>query len=155
MPAIAAAADYARKTYGLEPVILPIEMPRDAGAGDAVARALGGTCRIFRQRFDTETTIGIIARMQCVLSMRLHALVFAARAGVPAAGIVYDQKVKGFMRYLHTDLYVDLETADAETLCGFIDEMTCAFRAALAENTRRLQTLEQVNVTEAKRLLGV
>ena len=129
VPVIAQAVRYAREAHELELVILPIEMPKDASAGDAVARALGAEPYAFRRRFDTETTIGIISRMKCVLSMRLHALVFAARVGVPNAGIVYDKKVKGFMRYMHADLYIDLDNMDAETLCVFIDEMMESPRA--------------------------
>ena len=154
VPVIAKAASYAREAHGLELVILPIEMPKDAAAGDAVARALAFAPHVFRQRFDTETTIGIISRMKCVLSMRLHALVFAAREGVPNAGIVYDKKVKGFMRYMHADLYIDLDNIDAETLCVFIDEMMETSRAALLENAARLCELEHENVAEAMRLIG-
>lgn len=154
VPVIAEAVTYAREKYGLELVILPIEMPKDASAGDAIARALKFEPYIFRQRFDTETTIGMISRMRCVLSMRLHALVFAAREGVPNAGIVYDKKVKGFMRYMHADLYVDLDHIDAETLCVFLDEMMQCSRAALLENAARLCELEHENVVEAMRLIG-
>lgn len=154
VPAIAQAVQYAREKYGLALVVLPIEMPKDASAGDAVVRELDFTPYVFRRRFDTETTIGIISRMRCVLSMRLHALVFAAREGVPNAGIVYDQKVKGFMRYMHADLYVDLDAADAHTLCAFIDEMMASPRAELLSNAARLCDLEHVNVTEAARLIG-
>ncbi len=154
VPVIAQSVKYAREAHGLELVILPIEMPKDATAGDAVVRALVDAPYVFRQRFDTETTIGIISRMKCVLSMRLHALVFAAREGVPNAGIVYDQKVKGFMRYMHADLYIDLDNIDAETLCVFIDEMMESPRAELLENAARLCELEHVNVTEAMRLIG-
>ena len=154
VPAIARAAAYAREMYGLETVLLPIEMPRDAGADDMLAGAMNPAPYVFRQRFDTETTIGIMARMQCVLSMRLHALVFAARVAVPSAGIVYDPKVKGFMRYMRTDLYADLEQADEPTLCGFIDKMMQRSRKDLLENAARLETLERVNVAEARRLMG-
>lgn len=154
IPAIAQAVRYAREVHGLEPVILPIETPRDLSAGDMLAQALEPAPYVFRRRFDTETTIGILSRMRCVLSMRLHALVFAARAGVPNAGIVYDKKVKGFMRYMHTDLYVDLEETDAETLCVFVDKMMESPRARLLENAARLCELEHVNVVEAKRLIG-
>lgn len=154
VPAIAAAARYAKERYGLDTVLLPIEMPKDGAAGEQIEAQLSQNVYAFRRRFDTETTIGILSRMQCVLSMRLHALIFAARVGVPHAGIVYDQKVKGFMCYMNADLYTDLEGVQAETLCGFIDEMMRCDRAVLQANAERLQQLEQKNVEEARRLMG-
>jgi len=129
-------------------------MPGDGAAGERIEAELGESVYAFRRRFDTETTIGILSRMQCVLSMRLHALIFAARVGVPHAGIVYDQKVKGFMRYMNAELYTDLEGVQAGTLYGFIDEMMRCDRAELSANARRLQQLEQKNVEEARRLMG-
>ena len=38
-----------------------------------------------------------VARARGVLSTRLHALIFAAAAGVPHGGLVYDPKVAGFL----------------------------------------------------------
>ena len=34
------------------------------------------------------TIIGALSRMQAVVSMRLHALIFAAGQGIPLAGVV-------------------------------------------------------------------
>jgi polysaccharide pyruvyl transferase CsaB len=154
VPAIAKAADYAKEKLGLDIVLLPIEMPADESAGDALAAAMNSTPYIFRRRFDTETTIGIIARMHGVLSMRLHALVFAARMGVPSAGIVYDQKVDGFMRYMRTELFVDLDKVTADVLCGFVDAMQDSDRENLMANAARLRELENVNVVEARKIIG-
>ena len=49
-----------------------------------------------------------------VVSMRLHALIFAAGQGVPVVGISYDPKVSGFMDYLDQKNYVTLEDVLAE-----------------------------------------
>ena len=87
-----AAADYAYETYGLTPVFLPIERRLDVGAAQLAAQHMKAPHYILPQTGRSDHTIGLFARMQAVVSMRLHALVFSAGQGVPLVGVVYDQK---------------------------------------------------------------
>ena len=147
--AAAAAAEHAYRTYGWTPVLLPIELPRDASACDAVQQALKCPCIRVTQRYSAEVTIGLLTRMRGVLAMRLHALVFAAAAGVPSAGISYDVKVAGFLRYLGTQSFCELEKADAETLCRLTDELSREDRETVRVHTQHLRELEAVNSESA------
>ena len=152
-PSIAAAADYASARHGLEVVLLPIEVPRDLAAADQVASHMKHTPHIIREPHDARVCIGLLACMRGVLAMRLHALVFAASQGVPIAGIVYDKKVEGFLRYLGQPLYTSFEGATPETLCTFVDALAETPAGALSGNAERLRRLESVNVEEAGKLL--
>ena len=95
--------------------------------------------------------------MEAVVSMRLHALIFAASQGVPLVGVVYDPKVSSFLKYMGQELFVDLDSVTAENLCAMIDRAVCqagtpqSREAAVA----RLQETEQRNVTVARELLGL
>ena len=151
--AVARAAEYAYAKYRWVPVLLPIELPRDAAACEAVEEKL--TCPYVRvdARYPAEVTIGLLSRMRGVLAMRLHALVFAAAAGVPAAGISYDVKVAGFLRYLGTERFCELEDASPKTLCGFVDAIAAENREAVLKNTERLRKLEFENRRCAAALL--
>ena len=93
--------------------------------------------------------------MDVALSMRLHALIFAAARGVPLVGVVYDPKVNAFLDCVEQDLYVPLEEATAEGLCALLDaaEERCRDRDALAAKTARLVELEHTNRMLAARLL--
>ena len=71
-----AAADYAYETYGLTPVFLPIERRLDVGAAQLAAQHMKAPHYILPQTGRSDHTIGLFARMQAVVSMRLHALVF-------------------------------------------------------------------------------
>lgn len=93
--------------------------------------------------------------MQVVLSMRLHALVFAAGRGVPLVGVSYDQKVNAFLSSVGQDLCIHLEDATMESLSHLID-----IAASRIGNTEFLQDavskliqLEMENHLAAKRLL--
>ena len=95
--------------------------------------------------------------MEIVVSMRLHALIFAAGQGIPLAGVVYDPKVSAFLRYIGQEQFVDLEALTEEGLRQMIDHCGAqsAHPEAQAEAVKRLQEMEQRNVTTARRLLGM
>ncbi len=151
--AVASCADYAWDTYGMKTVLLPIELPRDLSASETVASKMTHTPYLIRTRYSAAETIGLMSKMRCVTAMRLHALVFAATTGVPISGIAYDKKVGGFMEYLGQSLYTGIETADYETLCGFVDAMAALPNDALKANADRLRALEAINVIKAENLL--
>ena len=101
-------------------------------------------------------TIGLLSRMQVVVSMRLHALIFAAGQGVPLIGVVYDQKVSSFLDYIGQDLYCGLPEATEEVLSAHLD-VACARigdSRFLNEALERLRQVESVNSQTARKLLG-
>lgn len=61
---------------------------------DAAAHSLGAD-RVLSTR-DPQTALDAIAGAGFVVGVRLHAVILAAAAGVPFAGIAYDPKVQGF-----------------------------------------------------------
>ena len=94
--------------------------------------------------------------MEVVVSMRLHALIFAAGQGIPLAGVVYDPKVSAFLRYIGQEVFTDLNALTEENLRTMIDQAVAqtAHPDAQAAAVERLQAMEQRNVEVARRLLG-
>ena len=95
--------------------------------------------------------------MDAVVSMRLHALIFAASQGVPLVGVVYDPKVSSFLKYMGQELFVDLDSVTSENLCAMIDRAVCQTGTPQSreEAVARLQEMEQRNVTVARELLDL
>ena len=155
-PLFGAAAEYAYRTYGLTPVFVSVEKHQDPGAGRLAARGLTVPHYFLDDAGGAGTIIGALSRMRAVVSMRLHALIFAAGQGIPLAGVVYDPKVSAFLRYIGQEQFVDLEDLTEEDLRSMID--ACAAQAAHPEAqaaaVERLQAMEQRNVEVARRLLG-
>ena len=85
--------------------------------------------------------IGAMVHLDGMLSMRLHALVLAARMGVPIAAIAYDPKVRLLMRSLSQEgNVINLENVDDEQLYGLVMrllEANCDGREALANAVDR------------------
>lgn len=79
---IALAARHAHDDLGLTPVFLSINHLDDIRAAEKVAEYLDGTpCYLISSALGSAMTIGLMARMSTVVSMRLHGLIFAAGQG--------------------------------------------------------------------------
>lgn len=68
---------------GLTPVFVAVEKHLDPGAGQMAARGLDIPCYFLNDAGSAGTIIGALSRMEIVVSMRLHALIFAAGQGIP------------------------------------------------------------------------
>ena len=152
-----AAADYAWEAYGLIPVFLPIERRLDVSAARLAARDMKAPYHILEDTGRSDHTIGLFARMQAVVSMRLHALVFSAGQGVPLVGVVYDQKISSFLSYIGQDLFTDLGELTYERLTGQIDAAVRRIGDVqfLSGGVERLRQVERRNSETAAKLLGL
>ena len=150
------AADYAWEKYGLTPIFIPIEKRLDVGACKRAAAYMKAPHYIFTDTGASDHTIGLFARMQVVVSMRLHALVFSAGQGVPLVGVVYDQKISSFLRYIGQDLFTDLKDVSYEGLCAHIDAAVNRIGDTefLSGGVDRLRQVERRNSEAAEKLLG-
>ena len=155
-PLFAQAAKYAYETYGLTPVFAAVEKHLDPVAGRLAAAGLDIPHYFLDDAGSAGTIIGALSRMQAVVSMRLHALIFAAGQSIPLAGVVYDPKVSAFLRYIGQENFLNLNALTADALKAMIDRMVSSpispeEQAAAVQNLRQI---EQVNVDTARRLLG-
>ncbi|MCI2105646.1 MAG: polysaccharide pyruvyl transferase CsaB [Intestinimonas sp.] len=151
------AADYAWEKYGLTPVFLPIEKRLDVSAAQKAAAYMKAPHVMIADTGSSRHTIGLFARMQLTVSMRLHALVFSAGQGVPLVGVVYDQKISSFLSYIGQDLYTELADLTLERLCAQIDAAVKRIGDTefLSGGVNRLRQVEHRNQKTAAKLLGI
>ena len=156
LPEIAAAAEYAYEKHGLIPVFVPIEFPSDLTPAERVGTLLRCPWHAVRTRQPIEVTIGILARMQAVVGIRLHSLMFSAGQGVPVVGMSYDIKVDGFLKYIGSRTCLQLRSVKAADLCRLIDEcVSGALDEEVRRTARMLREREHENVRGAAALLGL
>lgn len=152
---VAKAAEYAWNTYGLTPIFLPIEMPKDMPVGEKVSMMLSVPHYVCRQNHPVEDLIGMLGSMKLVLGMRLHSLIFATAGGAPVIGISYDVKVDSFIKDIGSTACVSLTGLRAEVLCRHIDAMMEQEKEQLGNAVRkRLQEMERANGLAAAKLLA-
>lgn len=136
---------------GIVPVFFALEPKRDLEITQKVASMVNCPHHIVTAPHDGHLIVGLMGRMQVLVSMRLHALIFAAGQGAPLVGVVYDPKVSGFLDYLGQKRYMDLAEVEETTLAAMTEE-------ALQEgiNTYSAQSLRKLaeeNEAVARQLL--
>ena len=154
--AIADCARYVYEKHGLTPVFIPINHRSDSEAAEMVAGLLDGVPHVLLPGpLPSSLAIGIMGRMEIVVSMRLHGHIFAAGQGVPVVGISYDPKVTAFLRCVDGEC-VSLEDAESGRLCAMADGAVArrANPEALRRSVAYLRELEGRNTRAAARLLG-
>lgn len=152
-PLFGKAAKYAYDTYGLTPVFFSVERHLDPAACRKAASGLEIPYYFLDNAGSAGTIIGALSRMDAVVSMRLHALIFAAGRGTPLAGVVYDPKVSSFLRYIGQDIFTDLEALTEESLCSMIDRAVAQGAADQTSAVEHLRGMAQKNADVAQRLM--
>ena len=157
----AALIHHAVEAHGLTPVFISINHRSDGGAADQVITQLDtaivpNTPFVTRQPLSTEETLGLMSRMQAVVSMRLHGLIFAAGQGIPLIGVVYDPKVRAFLDYMEQPLYQNLNEITEDSLGRLLEQALTLRdnRAALSDAVAKLRSVESNNTAALLQLLS-
>ena len=151
---IANTADYAYEKYGLVPLFLAAEFPKDVRPAELVAEKMKAPYYILRKPRSVEVTIALLRRMELVCAMRLHALVFSASAQIPVIAMSYDVKVSGFMKYIGSDLCLPFETVSANKLCEMLDRALSGDSCEkVKKSSNMLKEREKINEQAAEELL--
>ena len=151
--AVIAAAEYAYNKYGLTPVFVPIETPRDAELGQKICDRLNVLGYACQNRYTVEELIGMLGSMELVVGMRLHSLIFATAGGTPVVGISYDVKVDSFIKDIGSKYCIPMDELTADGLIRYIDAVMAQPERRAEEAQKRLQAMEHINRDAAKRLL--
>jgi polysaccharide pyruvyl transferase CsaB len=151
---IARTAEKCYERYGLTPLFLPVEYPSDLEPADLVAGRLHCPYYKITKRFPLDVTIGLLSRMETVVGMRLHSLMFAAGRGVPVVGISYDVKVDSFLKYIASDTCIKLQHVDSEELMRMVDNCVSGkLNEKVARTAAMLAQRENENMTALQELL--
>ena len=152
---IVEAIDYTANKYGLMPVLVPLHM-MDVAILKEAAKKLNRHM-IFSEVFTYKKIMSIVSRAEFAMCMRLHALIYAARVGVPIIGLVYDPKVANFISYMNEEAQVDTSGLDLPALKAMIDRIMqdpAAAKEKIAAERDRLKKLSGEDARVAIGLLG-
>lgn len=106
--------NYLNILYGYIPVLIPMQYPEDLIFAEKITAKTCVENYVIRNSYNPNTIIGLIKKMDVIIGMRLHALIFAANTSTPFIGIEYEQKIRGFLNHMDIN---DI------TYAGHIDEI--------------------------------
>lgn len=98
---IAKLADYMTEKHAIKPIFIPMQYPDDLLIIKSIVAKMKYKGYMIENRYDVPHTLGIIQRMEMLIGMRLHALVFAASLGIPVVGLIYEPKVEWFLQHMN------------------------------------------------------
>ena len=153
--ALAACADWAYRELGLTPVFLSLNIFHDTVAAQRVAQHMKAPYHILDDWAEPELLVGLLGKMDVVVSMRLHGLIFSSLSGAPLVGVSYDPKIESFLRYLGSGSCIGLGDVTEDALRRLIQEAVDSLprREELRAKAQRLKDVERGNIQAVARLL--
>ncbi|RRD94589.1 polysaccharide pyruvyl transferase CsaB [Clostridiales bacterium COT073_COT-073] len=134
--------DWLIDKYDVQIVFVPMRFPADIRIAEDMQAKMKHPAVVIRNYYTSQEIIALIADMKLVLSMRLHALIYAAIQNVPMMGFNYDPKVLYYVRELDIECVNHMHHIRLDEIEGSIDEMMkCPekYQAKIMENTLRLK----------------
>lgn len=152
---IAETADYIYEKYGLTTVFISMNIMNDIKAAKEISKYMKTPFVILEDQAEPELLISVLSYMQAVVSMRLHALIFAAISGVPIVGVSYDPKINNVLEYLGYGECINLDDVDENNLRIATEKavLDTDNREKLKQYADKLAEKEKENIASVKALL--
>ncbi|MBR1580138.1 MAG: polysaccharide pyruvyl transferase CsaB [Selenomonadaceae bacterium] len=113
---LARAADELAHRFHARIIFLPMQYPEDVRAAREVADISTVDVDVLDGEFSTGELLSLVGCMDLLISIRLHALIFAGVMNVPMLGISYDPKIDRFLDSIGEAPVGRLETVSADEI---------------------------------------
>lgn len=144
---LAGLADNLAETLKAKIVFIPCQRSTDIDVINQVMNKMSAQAAVISKEYRPTELLGIITQMDLVIGMRLHSLIFAALAKVPAIGLAYDPKVSSFMAEVSLPCF-DVENLVAAEVVLTAKELLDnreGVKQSLAFSLRKLQAKARLN----------
>jgi polysaccharide pyruvyl transferase CsaB len=147
---IADTADYIAERYNVAPVFIPMHYPRDIEIIEKIIPLMKNRAFIIKNKYTASEIIGIINRMELLIGMRLHSLIYAAVTGIPVIGLAYEPKIEGFLKYTQQVSAGHINDLQLDKLISIVDDVW--EKRGMIKNTLqvRAEELKEKAVENAK-----
>ena len=116
--------NYLINKYRVKIVLIPMHYPEDVDICLNVIKSVNNDdCYILKEKYSVEEIMGVIKKLDLIIAMRLHSLIYAATQSVPMVGLVYDPKVEGILDSIGMKFMSNVESLSYEELISNIDHV--------------------------------
>jgi len=114
--ALAVALDKLVDEINAEIIFIPMQFPEDIKAAKSTAELMKNPCTVLEDEFSTAEILSLVGCTNVLISIRLHALIFAGVMSVPMLGISYDPKIERFLDSIGEKPLGNLDDVTAEKI---------------------------------------
>lgn len=100
--------------YGIKTLFVPLHEPHDREISARIMAKMKSPAFMIKNTYNAQNLIGLMSRAELVSGMRLHSMIFASAANAKICGIVYDEKVRGFLDSVNSSDYINVENFNKE-----------------------------------------
>lgn len=118
---LAQVTDQITTTLGARVVFLPMQFPEDVDAAGKIAGRTNQQAIVLNDEYTTSELLSLVGNLDLLISIRLHALIFAGVMGVPMIGLSYDPKVDRFLTSIGEVVVGDLKNVTVEKLMACVN----------------------------------
>lgn len=130
------------RRYDYIPVWIPFKYPDDITISKEVAAKMNIRSYVLTKYFKAREIVGIVDSCDLIIAMRLHSMIYASKAGVPAIGLSYDPKVSGFVKYIGINTTLNLD--------DFSDKRLVSTARSIALNREEIKNVLDEKAVELK-----
>lgn len=153
---IAKIADYCSQKLNAHPVFIPMQYPGDYEVSKTIINLMNEPSSIVTRTYSPSVLLGFTSRLELLVGMRLHSLIYAASQCVPLLGLVYEPKVDAFLREINQPSAGTLENFDEENVCYLLESIWAnrqKIKEQLSTSTQRLRIMASSNTLTAYDIL--
>lgn len=141
--------------FGVQIVFIPMQYPEDVKAAEKIAAHMKSRAILLNDEYTTSELLSITGNLDMLISIRLHALIFAGVMDVPMIGLSYDPKVDRFLNSIGEKTAGNLENVTAgKIMRQFIDKWQNKEEIRVI-NRQRLAELRALASSNAEMALDV
>ncbi len=153
---IAGFLDFLVSNYPVQVVFLPMHYPGDVNVSLDIKQKMTMPAEVVTGHLNHHELRYMVGKLDMMIGMRLHALVFASQKNIPSLGIVYDAKVESYLGLVNQYSLGHVESLDQVVM---INTFTKAYNnqknylRELQESVDKLQKLSEKNMDFVMALL--
>ena len=152
---LAEISDAIVREFDARVIFLPMQYPEDVKTAKTIAAWTQEESTVLDDEYSTSELLSLVANMDLMIGVRLHALIFAGVMGVPMIGISYDPKVDRFLRSIGEKPVNDLQDITTASVLKEVRRKWAARHEFTAANADLLAQMRSLAARNAELAMGL